>query len=675
MPILTTDDLEISYTDTGPRDGTPVLLIHGWPDDASTWDDVVPALNAAGLRTIVPMLRGFGATRFVGDAPRTGNAAILAMDMIALMDRLGIDRFMVAGHDWGSNTAEAMAVGWPERVERMAMLASSPRLGGMPTPPFEQAQLDWYHWFMATARGAQAVRDDRKGFAHIHWMNWSPSGWFNEATFARVARSFENPDWVDVTLHSYRARWNEAEADSRSQWLEDKVKATEALSLPTMYFQGAVDGVNPPSASATVPEKFTGAFAFVTLAGVGHFTQRENPDAVSRHLVQLFTGDPATLTDLTDRSLYMSRTKPFLTGAAAIAIVAAAAIGVAQAQTGASPLTQVAQFDHQVTGVAVTADGRRFVNFPRWTDDAPISVAEVMKDGSLEAYPDARWNSWRNARANELPVGDYFVCVQSVVADGHGNLWVLDPGAPGNEKILEGAPKLVKIDLATNRVTKVIKVPLDVALQGTYLNDIRFSPDGKTGYITDSGTRGAIIVIDLETGKGFRALDGHGSTQVDKSVTVTTDGKPLVRPDGRQPVFAADGIALSNDGTTLYYQALTGKTLYSIDTALLREGVSETTRAAGVKTVAQTHVADGLWMSKAGTLYLTSPVNNGITRLVGDHVEPVLTDKRLRWPDTFSEGPDGPIYVTASHIQDTNWFKPGAPPSIQTQLFSFPPVK
>jgi pimeloyl-ACP methyl ester carboxylesterase/sugar lactone lactonase YvrE len=675
MPILTTDDLEISYTDTGPRDGTPVLLIHGWPDDASTWDDVVPALNAAGLRTIAPMLRGFGATRFVGDGPRTGNAAILAMDMIALMDGLGIDRFMVAGHDWGSNTAEAMAVGWPERVGRMAMLASPPRLGGMPTPPFEQAQLDWYHWFMATGRGAKAVRDDRTGFAHLHWMNWSPPGWFDEATFQRVARSFENPDWVDVTLHSYRARWNEAEPDPRSQWLEDKVKATEALSLPTMYFQGAVDGVNPPSASATVPEKFNGAFAFVTLAGVGHFIQREHPDAVSRHLIQFFIGDPATLTDLTDRSLYMSKTKPFHAGAAAIAIVAAATFGIAQAQTAANPLTQVAQFDHQVTGVAVTADGRRFVNFPRWTDDAPISVAEVMKDGSLKPYPDAKWNNWRNARANELPVGDYFVCVQSVVADGHGNLWVLDPGAPGNEKILEGAPKLVKIDLATNRVTKVIKVPLDVALQGTYLNDIRFSPDGKTGYITDSGTRGAIIVIDLETGKGFRALDGHGSTQVDKSVTVTTDGKPLVRPDGRQPVFAADGIALSNDGKTLYYQALTGKTLYSIDTALLREGVGETARAAGVKTVAQTHVADGLWMSKAGTLYLTSPVNNGITRLVGDHVEPVLTDKRLRWPDTFSEGPDGRIYITASHIQDTNWFKPGAPPSIQTQLFSFPPVK
>ncbi len=679
MPLVPAGDLIIAYADCGDPRGQPVLLIHGWPDDGSTWDAVVPHLNAAGLRTIVPTLRGFGDTRFADDAaPRTGNSAILAMDMIALMDSLGIERFMIAGHDWGSNTAEAIAVGWPDRVERMAMLSTPPRLGGMPTPPFEQAQRQWYHWFMATARGAQAVRDDHKGFAHIHWRNWSPPGWFDEATFERVAKSFDTPDWADVTLHSYRARWDEATPDPRSQWLEDKVKATRTLSLPTLYVQGAVDGVNPPSATKAVPGKFTGPFAFVELAGVGHFPQRENPDAVARHLLRLFTGDPADLSD-TDRSSFMSKTKPFLAGAAAIAVIAAAAIGVANAQTAApatgSPLTQVAQFDHQATGVAVTADGRRFVNFPRWTDDAPLSVAEVMKDGSLKAYPDAKWNSWRNARANELPVGDYFVCVQSIVPDGHGNLWVLDPGAPGNEKILEGAPKLVKIDLRTNRVTKVIKVAGDVALQGTYLNDIRFSPDGKTGYITDSGTRGAIIVIDLESGKGFRALDGHGSTQIDKTVKVMTDGKPLVRPDNRQPAFAADGIAISNDGKTLYYQALTGKTLYAIDTALLREGVDETTRAAGVKTVAQTHVADGLWMSKTGTLYLTSPTDNGITRLVGDHVEPVLTDARLRWPDTFSEGPDGRIYVTASHIQDTNWFKSGAPASLKTELFSFAPKK
>jgi sugar lactone lactonase YvrE len=252
---------------------------------------------------------------------------------------------------------------------------------------------------------------------------------------------------------------------------------------------------------------------------------------------------------------------------------------------------------------------------------------------------------------------------------------VVDPGAPGNEKILPGAPKLVRIDLASNRVTKVIPVPEDVALQGTYLNDIRFSPDGKTGYITDSGTRGAIIVIDLESGRGHRALDGHPSTQVDKTVKVMVDGRPLVRPDGRQPAFAADGIAISRDGRTLYYQALTGKTLYSIDTARLRADVSESDRAAAVRVVASTHVADGLWMSKAGVLYITSPGDNAVKRLNGDKVEPVLGDRRLRWPDTFAEGPDGRIYVTASHIQDTQWFTPGAPPSIRTELFSFAPAK
>jgi len=676
MPTVARDDLIIDYRELGGRDAPAILLIHGWPDDASTWDAVAPVLAEAGFRVIVPTLRGFGATRFAdAAAPRTGNSAMLAIDAIALMDALGIARFMVAGHDWGSNTAEALAVGWPERIVRLAMLSTPPRLGGMPTPPFEQAQRQWYHWFMATARGAQAVRDDRKGFAHIHWVNWSPPGWFDEATFARVARSFDNPDWVDVTLHSYRARWDEAEPDPRSQWLEDKVKATRTLALPAMYIQGDADGINPPSASRHVPAKFTGPFAKVHLAGVGHFPQRENPDAVARHLLNLFAGDPAALTDSIDRSLPMKKVAPFAAGIAAIGLVAAAAVGVAQAQGRDSRLTQVAQFDHQATGVAVTADGRRFVNFPRWTDDAPISVAEVMKDGSLRPYPDAKWNSWRNARANELPVGDYFVCVQSIVPDGHGNLWVLDPGAPGNEKILEGAPKLVRIDLAGNRVTKVIAVPGDVALQGTYLNDIRFSPDGKTGYITDSGTRGAIIVVDLESGKSFRALDGHASTQIDKTVKVAIDGKPLVRPDGRQPAFASDGIAISKDGKTLYYQALTGKTLYAIDTAKLRPGVSEADRAAAVTTVAQTHVADGLWMSQAGVLYLTSPTDYAIKRLNGSTVETVLTDRRLRWPDTFSEGRDGTMYVTASHIQDTNWFTPGAPASIKTELFSFPPVK
>ena len=213
---------------------------------------------------------------------------MLALDAIALMDALGIERFSVAGHDWGSNAAEALAVGWPKRVERLAMLSTPPRLGGIPTPPFEQCQRQWYHWFQATDRGAEAVRADPKGFAHIMWLNWSPPGWFDEATFARTSQAWENPDWVDVTLHSYRARWDEAKPDPRSRRLEAKVKKTKVLSLPTLYVQGEVDGVNPPSASASTPEKFSGAFEFVQLPGVGHFPTREAPEALAEHLVRHF---------------------------------------------------------------------------------------------------------------------------------------------------------------------------------------------------------------------------------------------------------------------------------------------------------------------------------------------------------------------------------------------------
>jgi pimeloyl-ACP methyl ester carboxylesterase len=291
MPTITAGDLDIAYSLFGPVEGAPVLLLHGWPDDASTWDAVAPVIAATGRRVIVPTLRGFGATRFrEAEAPRTGNSAIHAMDLIALLDALGVERLAVVGHDWGSNIAEALAVGWPERVERIAMLATPPRIGGMPTPPFHQAQLYWYHWFMATERGAQAVRADPHGFAHIHWENWAPPGWFDEATFRKVARSFDNPDWVDVTLHSYRSRWENAAPDPRSEWLETKIKATTKLSLPTLFIKGDLDGVTAQDSFDKVPAKFDGPFEMVGLPGVGHFPQREAPAEVADLLVAFLDG-------------------------------------------------------------------------------------------------------------------------------------------------------------------------------------------------------------------------------------------------------------------------------------------------------------------------------------------------------------------------------------------------
>ena len=325
---------------------------------------------------------------------------------------------------------------------------------------------------------------------------------------------------------------------------------------------------------------------------------------------------------------------------------------------GAVTLTQVASFpDQQITGLAVSKSGRIFVNLPRWTVDVPVSVGEV-KGGRIVPYPNAAWNAYRNAHAATNRPGEQFVCVQSVVIDHEGYLWVLDPASPGQEGPLKGGPKLVRIDLDNNAVVRVIPVDESGAPPGSYMNDVRFSPDDHYAYITDSGVKGALLVVDLQSGQAHRVLDGAPSTQFDKTVVVHTDNAPLRRPDGRGPQFAADGIALSPDGRTLYWQALTGKTLYSLPTAVL----DDPARAASATptTVQTTHPVDGLWMDAGGRLYLTDPEHDAIEVEAHPGALPKLLvqDARLRWPDTFSQGADGALYVTASHIQDSPWFKP-----------------
>ena len=231
-----------------------------------------------------------------------------------------------------------------------------------------------------------------------------------------------------------------------------------------------------------------------------------------------------------------------------------AAVKKVSGKSGEAGIERVANFDHQVTGVAASEDGRVFVNFPRWSEDAPISVAEI-KDGKAVPYPDEEWNRYRNAAP--LSPADHFVCVQAMTADGKGNLWVIDPAAPNTEFIVPGGPKLVKIDLKTNKVVQVMSFGTDVAPQGSYLNDVRFSPDDKWAYITDSGATGALVVVDLTTGKGRRLLEGDVSTMPDKSVQVVVDGVTLKQPDGRGVQFAADSISIDPKGEYLYWQPLT----------------------------------------------------------------------------------------------------------------------
>ena len=358
-------------------------------------------------------------------------------------------------------------------------------------------------------------------------------------------------------------------------------------------------------------------------------------------------------------------------------IVAAgfATYGVSLAQDQPA-LKKVATFEHQVTGVTVGRDDRIFVNFPRWTEDSPVSVAELMKDGSIKPFPDEAWNSFRNVLKNKVSPQDHWVCVQSVTADHDGNLWVLDPASPAISGVLPGGAKLVKIDLGTNTVTETIAFDETVAPPYSYLNDVRFSPDDQTAYITDSGLKGALVVVDLKSGAAKRLLEGHPTVMPEKDVVVHADGKELRRPDGRTAEFASDGIELSEDGKHLYWQALTGKTLYRIPTDALHDAkMSNEALATKIERVGENGVADGLWIDKGGTMYISALEEDSIKMRKRDKVETLIRDKRLRWPDTFAESSDGMIYVTASRIQDSAQFNPKAGLALETYLFTFKPAE
>jgi sugar lactone lactonase YvrE len=266
--------------------------------------------------------------------------------------------------------------------------------------------------------------------------------------------------------------------------------------------------------------------------------------------------------------------------------------------------------------------------------------------------------------------------VQSVVADHDGNLWVLDPASPAIAGVVPGGPKLVKIDLGTNKVTQTIAFDGKTAPPYSYLNDVRFSPDNQTAYLTDSGLKGALVVVDLKSGTAKRLLEGHPTTMPEKDVVVHADGKELRRPDGRTAEFASDGIELSKDGKHLYWQALTGKTLYRIPTDALHDTkMSNEALATKIERIGENGVADGLWIDRSGTMYISALDEDSIKTRKGNKVETLIRDKQLRWPDTFSESSDGTIYVTASRIQDSAQFNPKAGPALETYLFRFKPAE
>ena len=285
-----TATLDVAYEESGAADGVPVFLMHGWPYDPRDYDDVIPPI-AARCRVIVPYLRGFGATRFLSSqTPRSGQQAALGNDLHELMDALAVERAVLVGYDWGGRAACIVAALWPERVIGLVSgngyniqdIAGSAK----PAAPLQERRL-WYQYYFHSERGRAGLEANRRPFCRLLWELWSPRWAFDDATFARSAASFDNPDFVAVTIQSYRHRYGYAPGDPALETIEARLAAQPKITVPAIALQGEVDGIQPAETSATHGTQFTGPFSRRVLPGVGHNPPRETPQAVADAILEL----------------------------------------------------------------------------------------------------------------------------------------------------------------------------------------------------------------------------------------------------------------------------------------------------------------------------------------------------------------------------------------------------
>jgi pimeloyl-ACP methyl ester carboxylesterase len=283
--------LDVGYVESGPVDGRVVLLLHGWPYDVHTYDQVAPRLESAGYRVIVPYLRGYGTTLFrSGDTFRNGQQAALAQDVIALMDALGIRQAIVGGCDWGARTANIMAALWPERCKGMVSvsgyLIGNRMAAGMPLPPEAEYQW-WYQYYLATERGRAGYEKYRREFARLIWRLASPEWKFDDLTFATSAAAFDNPDHVAIVIHNYRWRLGLAEGEAKYDELERRLAASPTITIPTITLEGDANGAPHPDASAYAA-KFTGKYEHrVITPGIGHNLPQEAPAAFAQAIIDI----------------------------------------------------------------------------------------------------------------------------------------------------------------------------------------------------------------------------------------------------------------------------------------------------------------------------------------------------------------------------------------------------
>ncbi|HZS81302.1 MAG TPA: alpha/beta hydrolase [Stellaceae bacterium] len=276
--------LEIAYEESGPAEGAPVVLLHGFPDDVRCWDGVAPALAEAGHRVLVPYLRGYGPTRFLDPAtPRSGEQAALGHDLLAFLDALGLQRAALAGYDWGGRAACIVAALWPERVRGLVSIGGyniqDIARSGRPAEARQELRF-WYQWYFNTERGRAGLAANRRELCRLLWELWSPNWRFDEATFARTAPSFDNPDFVDIVIHSYRHRYGAAPGDPALAAIEARLAAQPPIAVPTIVLHGAADGVDPAEGSARHARHFTGPYARRVVPVAGHFLPSETPGAV-----------------------------------------------------------------------------------------------------------------------------------------------------------------------------------------------------------------------------------------------------------------------------------------------------------------------------------------------------------------------------------------------------------